>query len=81
MKPTLLILAVFSFALAACQNVSVVSNRDDQGRYKIPTCPKHGVVYSDSATVYRCPEGDYGVSTWNEGSSTEAPQLSKSILP
>lgn len=76
MKPTLLLLTIL--ALTACQTVSVVPNRDNQGRYATPVCPLDNEAFTDSATVYRHSvngKTHYGVSTWNEGSSTEAPTL------
>lgn len=76
----LIMMALASLGVASCQTkVSVVPNRDASGRYITPTCPQDGQQFEDSATVYVHTGSDgkkhYGVSTWNEGSSKEAPTL------
>lgn len=78
MKTTMLLLALASLGVSSCKTVSVVANRDNQGRYVTPVCPIDNEAFTDSATVYRHSVNGathYGVSTWNEGSSTEAPTI------
>ena len=71
----ILLLIIFA---TSCGSVSIVSNRDAQGKYVTPTCPQCGLAFSDSATVYRDTNDHYGVSAWVSGSSAP-PTLSKRI--
>ena len=77
MKYIAAIAILFLIVLAtSCGSVSVVSNRDSTGKYINPICPKCGLAFSDSATVYRDTNDHYGVSAWVSGSSAP-PTLAK----
>jgi hypothetical protein len=64
------------FLLSSCQNsvVPVVVNRDAQGRYIVPVCPKDGLSPVASGSLYVCPSGHPFVS-WNVGQQAAAPKL------
>ena len=79
MKLPHLIALIAILFLASCESVSIVSNRDKDGKFINPSCPICGEGFVDSATVYRDRQDHYGVSAWVSGSSAPA-KLQKKIL-
>ena len=76
MKYTLILMAIL--ALTSCETVSVVSNRAPDGTFVTPTCPKCGLAFDKSATIYLDKNDHAGVSLWSDGT---APMLNQSKLP
>lgn len=79
MKLPHLIALIAILFLASCESVSIVSNRDKDGKFINPSCPICGEAFSDSATLYRDTNDHYGVSYWASGSSAPA-KLQKKLI-